>query len=79
MTEQLQYADYAEMLAIVQTASVRALFQDSSLQSAFEKHSAPDVQNALRTSDAARSLLCDAELIKRIAAMQLKIESCKTT
>jgi hypothetical protein len=77
-TPTLSFSDYAEMLDIVKHETVQTLFEDTSLQTAFNTKCVEDVQRTIHESGGVHSLLRDAALIKRIVDMQLKLQPIRT-
>lgn len=75
MTESLSFVDYAEMISILNDKTVQTLFNDNLLQDSFKANNAEDTKKSIHESNAIKSLLCDASLIKRIADIQLKLNT----
>ena len=79
MTPSLTFSDYAEMINIISDKTVQSIFNETRLQNAFEENNVDDVQEAIHTTDAVKTLLCDSSLIKRIVDIQLKMNAVKNT
>jgi hypothetical protein len=69
----IAFADCCEILQILRTDAIAELFADTALGDAIQTADVPTVQGAIRDSAALHAVLQNAELVKRISDMHLKL------
>lgn len=71
----LSFSDCVQMMEILQHEDVKRCFANTTIQHTMAAQEASAVVNALRTEECMKRLLTNTDLIKRIAAMHVKMHS----
>lgn len=72
----LSFSDCVQMMEILQHEDVKRCFANTTIQNTMEaQYMSSSVVNVLRTEKCMQKLLTNTDLIKRIAAMHVKMHS----